>query len=187
MIEGFPDVLGRAKRGDEQAIAVLWRATNPGLLRYLRGRNPEIAEDVASDTWLAVAEGLAGFDGGEPEFRGWVFTIARNRLIDRHRVADRHPTEPSEDADLEDRLAPDDPEQDTLDVLDTDAALRLVRQLPPDQADVILLRVIAGLDTARVAAMLGKQPGAIRVLQHRGLRALARMLEALGRGTGILL
>jgi RNA polymerase sigma-70 factor (ECF subfamily) len=62
--------------------------------------------------------------------------------------------------------------------LDTEAALALVATLPPDQAEVILLRVLAGLDVTQVASILGKRPGAVRVLQHRGLRRLA---ERLGR------
>jgi RNA polymerase sigma-70 factor (ECF subfamily) len=70
----------------------------------------------------------------------------------------------------------DPAETSALDLLDADAVFALVRRLPPDQADVIMLRVIAGLDTDRVAKALGKRPGTIRVLQHRGLRNLERLL-----------
>lgn len=176
MIEGFDELLAAAKRGEHSAIAQLWRACNPGLLRYLRGRNAEAAEDIASDTWLAVAEALARFDGSEADFRGWLFTIARNRLIDLHRHTLRHPVETGHDEEADERIAAEEPDREVLDALDAQAAIDLVRRLPPDQADVVLLRVIGGLDTPRLAEILGKSPGAIRVLQHRGLRNLARLL-----------
>ena len=82
------------------------------------------------------------------------------------------------DEELGDQVADDDPMNEVLEALDTDAALRVIRKLAPDQAEVILLRVVAGLDMARVAQILGKRPGAIRVLQHRGLRRLAQLLDA---------
>jgi RNA polymerase sigma-70 factor (ECF subfamily) len=55
--------------------------------------------------------------------------------------------------------------------------------LAPDQAEVIFLRVLAGLDVEDVAAVLGKTPGAVRVLQHRALRRLREQLATeLARG-----
>ncbi len=63
-----------------------------------------------------------------------------------------------------------------LEHIDTRSALSLVAWLPPHQAEVILLRVVAGLDNETVAQMLGRSPGAVRVAAHRGLRAMARIL-----------
>jgi RNA polymerase sigma-70 factor (ECF subfamily) len=60
--------------------------------------------------------------------------------------------------------------------LSTEAALRLINTLPPDQAEAVLLRVVVGLDAATAASVLGKRAGAVRVAAHRGLRALARQL-----------
>jgi RNA polymerase sigma-70 factor (ECF subfamily) len=182
MIENFPDVLARARTGDPEALATVYRALNPGLERYLRGRAPEAAEDIAAETWIAVAESIGRFRGDEADFRGWVFTIARNRVIDAHRKDRRRPESTELEADDEREAegaghgASDAAEDTALDALETEAVLELVRRLPPDQADVIMLRVVAGLDTERVAAVLGKRPGTIRVLQHRGLRNLERLL-----------
>jgi RNA polymerase sigma-70 factor, ECF subfamily len=174
----FPEVLRAAKQGAEQAIAVLWRDLHSPLLRFLRGLDGAAAEDVESETWLRVARGLGRFEGGEPEFRAWVFTIARHRLVDRRRAADRRPSVPVPVEDLEDHPAPDDPAAAAEETLGTEAALALIRTLAPDQAEVILLRVVAGLDVATVASIVGKRPGTVRVLQHRGLRRLAEVLAA---------
>lgn len=170
----FAQALDAARRGDTRALAALWRELQPALLRYLQAGDPDAAEDLASDTWLEVTRRLDRFSGGEREFRGWLFTIARHRLIDARRRAARHRTAPV--AWLPDRPGRDDPAADVLVDLSTRASLRLVSELPPEQAEAVRLRVMAGLDTNQVAAIMGKQPGNVRVLSHRGLRNLARRL-----------
>jgi RNA polymerase sigma-70 factor, ECF subfamily len=177
MIQTFEDTLVAAKAGDERAVAVLWRDLNPRVLRYLRGRNARDVDDVASETWIAVARGLRSFDGNQVEFRAWVFTIARNRLVDAQRRAQRLPLPIADPTSFDTRPAPDDPLRDAIDTLDTDAALRVLALLGADQAEVLLLRILAGLDVQRVAEIVGKRPGTVRVLQHRGLRRLAELLS----------
>lgn len=181
----FSGVLTAAQVGAEWAIAALWRDLQPPLLRYLRAVEPGAAEDLASEVWLQAARGLERFRGGEDDFRAWLFTIARHRLIDWRRQAERRRTAPV--AWIPDRPATDDPEADALDGLSTAGALALLGELPAEQAEVILLRVVGGLDTDRVAGIMGKRPGAIRVLQHRGLRALAvRLARRVPQPEGVL-
>lgn len=170
----FTQALDAAQQGDARALAALWRELQPALLRYLQAGDPGAAEDIASDTWLEVTRRLDRFSGGERDFRGWLFTIARHRLIDACRRAARHRTAPV--AWLPDRPGRDDPASDVLVDLSTRASLRLVSELPPEQAEAVRLRVMAGLDTDQVAEIMGKQPGNVRVLSHRGLRNLARRL-----------
>jgi RNA polymerase sigma-70 factor, ECF subfamily len=170
----FTQALDAARQSDASALAALWRELQPPLLRYLQAGDPGAAEDIASDTWLEVTRRLDRFSGGEREFRGWLFTIARHRLIDARRRAARHRTAPV--AWLPDRPGHDDPAADVLVDLSTRASLRLVSELPPEQAAAVRLRVMAGLDTDQVAEIMGKQPGNVRVLSHRGLRNLARRL-----------
>lgn len=170
----FAVAFDAARQGDDRALAALWRELQPALLRYLRSAEPGSAEDIASDTWLEVTRRLDRFTGDERAFRGWLFTIARHRLIDSRRRAARHRTAPV--AWLPDRPGVEDPAADVLIDLSTQASLRLLAQLPPEQAEAVLLRVMAGLDTDEVAQIMGKQPGNVRVLSHRGLRNLARRL-----------
>lgn len=169
----FGEVLAAAQAGAEWAVAALWQDLHPRLLRFLRGLDPVAAEDVEADTWLAAARHLAGFRGGDRQFRAWMFKIARNRLIDWRRREARRDVAVAPEA-LGEPPADDDPAVTALDVLEADAAVAQVRAvLPRGQADVILLRVLGGLDVAQVATILDKRPGAVRVLQHRGLRRLA--------------
>ena len=170
----FAATLDAARLGDDRALAALWSELQPALLRYLQAGDRYAAEDIASDTWLEVTRRLDRFTGGEREFRGWLFTIARHRLIDARRRAARHRTAPV--AWLPDRPGGDDPASDVLVDICTEASLRLVSELPPEQAEAVRLRVMAGLNTVEVARIMGKQPGNVRVLSHRGLRNLARRL-----------
>jgi RNA polymerase sigma-70 factor (ECF subfamily) len=176
----FPAVLAAAQGGDEQAFAVLWRDLQPAVLRYLRVAAPAAAEDLAADTWISVIRGLGRFCGDEQNFRTWVFTAARHRAMDWHRQAVRRPVGSLPVELLSDRPAPDDPAAAVLEAQSTQAALALLAELPADQAEVVALRVLGGLGVAEVARIVGKRPGAVRVLAHRGLRRLAKRLEAAG-------
>jgi RNA polymerase sigma-70 factor, ECF subfamily len=174
----FPDVLDAAAAGDEEAFGRLWRDLQPRLLRYFMVAAPAVAEDLASETWLGLVRGLDRFRGNEPAFRAWVFTIARHELLDWRRRAARRATEDLPMNGLADQPAPDDPAAAALDGLSTRAALAQVATLPADQAEAIVLRVVAGLGVDRVAAIMDKRPGTVRVLTHRGLRRLAERLGA---------
>jgi RNA polymerase sigma-70 factor, ECF subfamily len=174
----FPAVLRAAARGDEEAFGRLWLDLQPRLLRYVTVAVPAAAEDLASETWLAVVRSLDGFVGNEPAFRAWVFKIARHEVLDWRRRAARRATDARPLDDMVELAAPDDPEATALEGLSTRAALSLLATLPPDQAEAIVLRVVAGLAVDEVAGIMGKRPGTVRVLTHRGLRRLAERLGA---------
>ena len=174
---GFSVVLAASKGGDEEAFACLFRAVQPVLLGYLRVIAPEAAEDVAGDTWLQVVAGLARFRGGEDAFRAWVFTIARHRAIDAARARARRRTVPLEQNEVANRLTTPAASDLALEAMSTRAVLAMLSELPRDQAEIIVLRVVAGLGVEDVARMVGKKPGAVRVAAHRGLRRLAAMME----------
>jgi len=174
--EEFGSVLAAAQEGSEAAFSRLWRDGNPALLRYLRVMAPEAAEDVAADTWLQVVLGLTGFRGDERGWRAWLFTTARRRAIDEARRRSRRPENAIEETLPGTLPVSPDTADLALEHMDTRAALSLVTQLPVHQAEVILLRVVAGLDTQTVARMLGRSPGAVRVAAHRGLRQMAGIL-----------
>jgi RNA polymerase sigma-70 factor, ECF subfamily len=174
----FPAVLAAAQGGDEQAFAVLWRDLQPAVLRYFQVVAGEAAEDLAADTWVSVIRGLARFQGDEQAFRTWVFIVARHRAIDWRRQAVRRPSGSLPVEVLAERAGPDDPVAEVLEAQSTRAALALIAELPADQAEVVALRVLGGMGVAEVARILGKRPGAVRLLAHRGLRRLAKRLEA---------
>jgi RNA polymerase sigma-70 factor (ECF subfamily) len=170
-----------ARQGNADAYRLLYREIQPRLLRYLRALAGDDAEDVASETWLQVARDLGDFAGDYDAFRGWVATIARHRALDHARHRSRRPFVPMPAEDLAGRPAADDTAADAIEAVSTDEALRLIAELPPDQAEAVLLRAVVGLDAETAGKVIGKRAGAVRSAAHRGLRTLARRLEQAGR------
>jgi RNA polymerase sigma-70 factor (ECF subfamily) len=171
----FDAALAQAMSGDESGFLVLFDALQPRLLRYLTVIGCDDVEDVAGETWLHVVKDLPKFrKGGADEFRAWLFTIGRHRAIDaarsRTRLRDRMDTV---EVVTQSVMTGNPVEDEVLYGLSTRQAVALVAGLSRDQAEVVALRVIAGLDTETVARILRKSPGAVRVALHRGLRALS--------------
>ncbi|HEX6247341.1 MAG TPA: sigma-70 family RNA polymerase sigma factor [Nocardioidaceae bacterium] len=179
-IQDFEQRLAAAKRGDEDAFVVLFRSVQPALLRYLRSLGGPLAEDAAADTWVSVVRGLDRFSGDEAGWRAWVMTIGRARLRDAQRKAARTPI-PFDVAEMY-AAVPDgvDVHASVEEIFSTEAALEIIGRLPPEQAETVLLRYVAGLDVGHTAEVMGKRPGAVRVSAHRGLRRLAAMLQDAG-------
>ena len=179
----FPALLQAARRGDEEAWASLYRELAPGVIGYLRAQRAPDPEGLAGDVFVEVVRDLHRFEGDRAQFRSWVFGIAHLRLLDARRRERRRPDE---------ALLPDEPtvlggvgdvEEEALLVLGSRRALRWLNSLSSDQRDVLLLRILADLSVDQVATILHKRPGAVRVLQHRGLSRL-RKLIAKGGVTG---
>jgi RNA polymerase sigma-70 factor (ECF subfamily) len=176
----FEDRLAGAKAGDESCFVELFRSIQPALLRYLRTIGGSLAEDVAGETWVSVVKGLDRFKGDESGWRAWVFTIARSRLYDAQRRAGRTPPTVDGEEELLTRDDGFDVAAHVEEMFSTEAALALIKTLPKDQAEAVLLRHVAGLDVARTAKVLGKRPGAVRVAAHRGLKRLSEMVAPSG-------
>jgi RNA polymerase sigma-70 factor, ECF subfamily len=167
------DTVAAAKTGDRDALALIWRAWNARLLRYLAGRGAPSPDDLAADIWIEVARNLGRCPDDEPGFGRFLFTVARNRLVDEYRRVDRSREVLGA---LPDAPGRDDASGDVLARLDLDETLALIRRLPDDQAEAILLRVVAGLDVAETAQVMGRSAGSVRVLAHRGLRSLQKLV-----------
>lgn len=177
--ESFEAVLDAARQGEEWAFAVLFRQFNPRLLRYFAARVSAEAEDLAAETWAGVARQLRSFHGAEQAFGAWLFTIAHRRLVQYWRDQARRPAADSQ-AETPEGRAPGDVEKQVLDQIGAQQAARAIAQaLTADQAEVLLLRILGGLDVDQVARIVGKRPGTVRVLQHKALRRLAGKLSVL--------
>jgi len=166
----FDVVLSRACRGDADALGELFRAFHPRVLRYLRARDLRRAEDVAGETWLAVARGIGSFNGDAGAFSAWIFTIARQRLADQLRTGARRRTDPVADPAAFDVAVDQDAAIEAL--AGQEAVDQIMASLSPDQAEVVLLRVLGGLSAAQVAHAMGREETWVRVTHHRAIARL---------------
>ena len=168
----FDAALERARRGEAEGLTVLFRAWHPRLLRYLRGRDHSLADDVAGEVWMAVAQRIGSFEGGHSAFSAWIFTIARQRLADHHRTRARRRTVPV--ADVPESQFGRSGEDQVIERLSAqDAVDEVVRRLNSDQAEVVLLRTLGGLSVGGVAAVMDRPESWVRVTHHRALRRLS--------------
>jgi RNA polymerase sigma-70 factor (ECF subfamily) len=165
-------------QGDGDAFRVVYRTVHAPLLRYLEVLvGPNDAEDVASETWGQACRDLDRFQGDADGFRGWITTIGRHRALDLLRQRSRRirADQDLSGVDLPDRV--DTPDV-ALEGVTTAAALAVIRSLPRDQAEAVMLRAVMGLDARSAGVVLGKRPGAVRSAAQRGLTTLARRLES---------
>ena len=174
--ESFPSVLQACRLGGEWAWRELYEDLAPAVLRYLRACGAPEPEDVLGDTFLSVVQGLGGFEGEERDFRAWVFTIARSRLIDDARNRARRPALPMPLEDITGFGGAGDVETEAFDSLAEGRVRRIIESLTPEQRDVLLLRILVDLTIEQIAAVLGKRPGAVKALQARGLEAIRRAM-----------
>ncbi|HZR12659.1 MAG TPA: sigma-70 family RNA polymerase sigma factor [Acidimicrobiia bacterium] len=178
-IRRFVEVIDAARRGDERAYETLYRALAPAVRGYARGHGSPDPDDVVGDVFVAVVRGIGRFDGDEAAFRAWLFTIAHHRLVDERRRRARRGEDAVDPAALARTTAHTAPDViATSDPIVSDRLHRAVASLTDDQRDVVLLRIVADLSVATVAKMLGKEEGAVKMLQRRALAALARELDA---------
>ena len=173
----FDDVLAAAQAGAAWAFEVLYRDLSPAVTGYLRLHGAAEPDNLASETFIGVFTGLAGFSGDEDALRAWVFTIAHRRLVDDWRRRSRRPQVTDDPGDLG-VVVGGDAEDDALARVGAETVHRLCGGLPADQRSVLLLRILADLTVEQVAEVLGRSVGSVKALQRRGLRTLRAQLDS---------
>lgn len=174
-----PDVVG-ATHGDPDAWEQLYRRLYPKLRGYLVLRVGHAqAEDALSETMTRAVRGIDDYRPGPSGFDAWVFGIARRVAADHHRRTGRLRRQDLTAAAMEPtiHLGPE-PGEVVLAEEDRAELRKAFDKLPPRDREVLALRVVAGLGTEDVAAVLGKAPGAVRTAQTRALQRLRRLMES---------
>jgi RNA polymerase sigma-70 factor (ECF subfamily) len=174
---GFADVLDQAQHGSERAWEDLYRRFAGPVRAYVAMRGADDPDDLVGEVFVQIARNLERFEGGEPEFRSWMFMVAHNRVIDERRRSSRRPSTPV--AEIDETLAPTgDAELEALDALGVERVRALLACVTPDQRAVLLLRFVGDLTLEEVSAVVGRPLGAVKQLQRRALRSLKRSLVA---------
>ena len=167
-----------AQGGDAEAFGQLYDHYVAGIFRfiYFRVGTTQLAEDLTAETFLRALRSLHTFQWKGKDFAAWLTTIARNLTTD-HYKARRTRSEFATDA-LPDRPDPGrGPEGDALAALSSEELMQAVASLPAEQRDCVLMRFVQELSIAETAQVLGRSEGAIKQLQLRAVRNLAKMLR----------
>jgi RNA polymerase sigma-70 factor (ECF subfamily) len=171
----------RAQAGDAEAFGRIYDRYLDTVFRfiYFRVGNRQLAEDLTADTFLRALKRIGSFTWQGRDPGAWLVTIARNLVAD-HFKSGRYRLEVTTgdvlDADREDRGPEGSPEAAVVDHITNVALLTAVKQLNPEQQECIVLRFLHGFSVAETAQAMGKNEGAIKALQYRAVRALARLL-----------
>ena len=179
------EVAEGVKAGDPDSVAAVYVALSDRLLSYLMARvhDRATAEDLLEATFLELLQKGRTIRGGAASIKVWMFRSAHYNALDHLRRLSRRGEELTDDPirleAMDDARGP----EDLAIASDTTQRIRLaLNQLSVDQRQVLLLRYAAGLSAPEIARVLGKNDGAIRSLQHRGERSLARILKESERG-----
>ncbi|MDX1662442.1 MAG: sigma-70 family RNA polymerase sigma factor [Candidatus Promineifilaceae bacterium] len=167
----------RAKDGDGDAFAQLYDAYIEQVYRFVHYRVGErqLAEDLSADTFLKAWEHLDRYEERGLPFGAWLFRIARNTVIDHYRTRKAQVQWDETVFQIEDPDAPDVAEAVGTQ-LAAERVIGALDALTDDQRDVLILKFLQGMNTATVADIMEKKPGAIRALQMRGLQALQTIM-----------
>lgn len=167
------DLVRRAIVGDASAFGALYDRYLERVYRYVYYRvgSVEEAEDLSEEIFLKAWEAIGRYREQGVPFSAWLMRLAHNHVIDHFRT--RRPTAPL--ADTLPARTPD-PEQAAERRLAAQAVLRAMQDLTSEQQQVLILRFIEELDHSEIAAIMGKNEGAVRALQFRGLSALRAAL-----------
>lgn len=173
------DVLSAAQAGQAWALKVVYEELAPRVHGYLRSRGAADPEDLTSEVFLVVFPRLPELTGGAAGLRTLVFSVAHARLVDDLRRQSRRLPTVQYDPHSDVRSARSS-EDDALELIATDRVRQVLAELPQDQRDVLLLRLVDDLTVDQVASVIGRSAGAVKQLQRRGLLTLR---EGLAEGS----
>ncbi|WP_051812437.1 sigma-70 family RNA polymerase sigma factor [Kitasatospora sp. MBT63] len=170
------DLVSRAKSGEEEAFARLYRLYSPLVSRYLarRIRDPLAVEDLTSETFLRILCRIGTFSWQGHAFEAWVLTIARNLAIDHARsvVMSRNRL----DADARRRRLSPSAEDEALVRIFRDALDVVLEGLTPPQRECVRLRLIADLSVSETARLMGRSAGAVKTLHYRAMKKVCAQI-----------
>jgi RNA polymerase sigma-70 factor (ECF subfamily) len=166
-----------ARNGDAEAFGMLYDHYQTSVYRfiYYRVGSVAVAEDLVSETFFRALRGMGSFRWQGKDFGAWLMTIARNLTADHYKAGRTRLEMATEDMTPHDS-ATDGPESEVLATLTNDALLSALKQLPTEQQECLIMRFLQGLSINETAKVLGRSDGAVKQLQLRGVRNLAKLL-----------
>ena len=166
-----------ARGGDSEAFGMLYDHYNASVYRFLYYRvgSVALAEDLTSETFFRALRNMSSFQWQGKDFGAWLMTIARNLAADHYKAGRTRLELPTDDMGAHDSVT-EGPENAVLASLTNEVLLQAVRELPKEQQDCLILRFLQGLSIAETAKVLGRSDGAVKQLQLRAVRNLAKLL-----------
>jgi len=172
------ELVARASRGDKDAFGDLYERHLDAIFRYIyyRVNHQQDAEDLTEVVFLKAWQSISSCHEKKAAFKSWVYRIAHNSVIDHYRT--RKETQPI--GEVHHSLIDNDMDLEAIISTEEKASelAQTMSQLSPIHQHVLTLRFINGLSPNETAEVLERSAGAVRVMQHRALKALHALLVA---------
>jgi RNA polymerase sigma-70 factor (ECF subfamily) len=172
-----------ARKGDADAFGLLYDHYQSSVYRFLfyRTRSSTLAEDLTSETFFRALRSMTSFRWQGKDFGAWLMTIARNLATDHFKAGRTRLEMTTEDMGQHDD-ATEGPESQVLASLTNEMLLSALTQLPEEQRDCLVMRFLQGMSISETASVLARSDGAVKQLQLRGVRNLAKLMPEGIRG-----
>lgn len=166
-----------ARNGDKEAFGQLYDHYQPSVYRFLYYRvgSMTLAEDLTAETFFRALRSMHSFRWQGKDFGAWLMTIARNLTADHFKAGRTRLEQTTEDMQTLDSTS-ESPEIEVLSSLTNESLLRALGELPTEQRECLIMRFLQGLSIAETAEILGRSSGAVKQLQLRGVRNLAKLI-----------
>ena len=166
-----------AQGGDGEAFGQLYDRYVDVVFRfvYYRVNDRGLAEDFTSETFLRALRRISTITYQGRDIGAWFVTIARNIVLD-HMKSARHRLEITTADTLEGNDRAPSPELAVIEAMTSDRLMAAVKQLGDEQRECVMLRFMQGFSVSETAAVMGKNDGAVKALQHRAVRKLAELV-----------
>lgn len=171
------EILTRASKGDREAFGLLYERYVERIFNYVyyRTGNTHDAEDLTARVFQRAMNHIHNYrDRGVP-FSAWLYRIAHNLVANWHRDRSRKQEIPLEDLPVLPAKG-DHPERNLVRSQEQEALLRLIRRLPPERQNLLILKFVENLSNAEIGQIMGRSEGAVKSLYHRTLLALRDQL-----------
>ncbi len=172
------EVLARATQGDKDAFGALYERYAERIFNYVyyRTGNQHDAEDLTARVFQRAMNHIRNYtDRGVP-FSAWLYRIAHNLVANWHRDRSRKQEIPIDDLPILPTKG-DHPERNLVRSQEQDALLKMIRKLPPERQNLLILKFVENMSNAEIGKIMGRSEGAVKSLYHRTLLALRDQLE----------
>ncbi len=172
------DILARASQGDRDAFGQLYERYVERIFNYVyyRTGNTHDAEDLTARVFQRAMNHIKNYtDRGVP-FSAWLYRIAHNLVANWHRDRSRKQEIPLDDMPILPSKG-DHPEKNLVRSQEQDALLRMIRKLPGERQNLLILKFVENMSNAEIGQIMGRSEGAVKSLYHRTLLALREQLE----------
>jgi len=167
------EAVQRAAQGDAEAFSFLYQRFVARIYNYIyyRTGNPHEAEDLTSRVFHRALHHIEHYDNRGIPFSAWLYRIAHNLVANWHRDNSRRKEVPLEDY-TQHTLPHKAPEASVVDHQEMEELLKVIRRLPADRQQLLILKFVERMSNAEVAVIMRRSEGAIKSLYHRTLLAL---------------